>query len=420
MKTHSRRRVVITGMGLVSPAGSDVEGFWRSLVSGESSLSRLPDNVGSQLAVCAAATVDEFSLDKTHPSFLKRPRGRLPLFVEYALAAAAEAMRDAALDPRSSDPGRLGVVMGNGAGGFPYIGPHLEALRQRGPGRVDPQVLTQMIPNVVVGHMANAFGARGYNNTIVAACASGTQALGEAARAIREGLADVVLAGGTEAWITEVGLVSFSVLGALSNWQGDPAGASRPFDKDRSGFVPAEGAAVLVIEERESALERGATVLAELAGYASTNDAFHLVAPDPEGRGAAECIRLALENARASPADVDYVNAHGTATVRGDISETRALRLALGRYAETVPISATKSMIGHGMGASGALEVVAVVQTVRSGVIHPTINLDTPDPECDLDYVPHSARKAVVTTVLKNSFGFGGHNACLVIRRHDE
>jgi 3-oxoacyl-[acyl-carrier-protein] synthase II len=324
------------------------------------------------------------------------------------------------MDPRSIDAGRFGVVLGNGSGGFPAIGPQFEVLRQRGWKNVDPQVLTQMIPNVVVGHVATAFGARGYNNTVVAACASGTQAIGEAARAVRDDLADVVLAGGTEAWVTEIGLISFAVLGALSKWEGDPAAASRPFDKDRSGFVPAEGAAVLVIEERGAALGRGAEILAEVSGYASTNDAYHLVAPDPQGHGAAECIRLAMVDAQVSAHQIDYVNAHGTGTIRGDVSETRALRLGLGEEATRVPISATKSMIGHSMGASGALEVIACVETLRSGQIHPTINLDTPDAECDLDYVPHQPRKATVRTVLKNSFGFGGHNACLVLSGHEE
>lgn len=419
MTPSKLKRAVITGMGLVSPAGNDPDAFWRSLLSGESSLGPIPGDLRGSLEVRSAGTVTDFSFDGSRSDFVKRPRGRLPTFVKYALTAAADAISDSGLDPRSLDAVRFGVVIGNGSGGFPHSGPHFEALRERGWKNVDPQVLTQMIPNVVVGHVATAFGARGYNSTVVAACASGTQAIGEASRAIREGRADVVLAGGTEAWITEIGLISFSVLGALSSWKGDPAAASRPFDKERSGFVPAEGAGMLVLEEREGALRRGAVILAEVSGYASTNDAFHLVAPDPSGKGAAECIQLAIEDADVTAEQINYVNAHGTGTIRGDISETRALRSALSAAADRVPVSATKSMIGHSMGASGALEVIACVQTLLSGRIHPTINLATPDPECDLDYVALKGRAAGVRTILKNSFGFGGHNACLVLRRHE-
>jgi 3-oxoacyl-[acyl-carrier-protein] synthase II len=243
--------------------------------------------------------------------------------------------------------------------------------------------------------------------------------VGEAQRAIVSGIADVVLAGGTEAWLTEMGLAGFAILGALSSWEGDPTSASRPFDKHRSGFVPAEGAAIFVIEEREAALARGAKPLAEVRGYASTNDAYHPVAPDPSGAHAARCISLALMDAGLSAEDADYINAHGTSTTRGDIAETRAIRSALGQYAERLPVSATKSMLGHSMGAAGALEVAVCVQTIRTGVIHPTANLEYPDEECDLDYVAEGARSAAVTHVLKNSFGFGGHNACLVISAAD-
>jgi 3-oxoacyl-[acyl-carrier-protein] synthase II len=378
-------------------------------------LSALPDDARCGLPVYAAGIVKDFTPDLSDPAFVRRPRGRLPLFVHYSLAAAAGAVSNAGIDMRNTPPERTGVIIGNGSGGVPYVGPHLEKFRSRGWRHVDPQVLIQMLPNLVVGHVASAFRARGYNATIVASCASSTQAIGEAMRAVRSGRADVVLAGGTEAWLTEIGLISFAVLGALSTWQGNPQAASRPFDKDRSGFVPAEGAAMLVIEELSAAVARGAPILAELCGYASTNDAYHLVAPDPEGRAAAECITLALADAGVTPRDIDYVNAHGTGTIRGDQAETRTLKRALGRRALEVPISATKSMLGHSMGASGALETVACVQTLRDGVVHPTINLDTPDPLCDLDYVPGEARKAPVKTTLKNSFGFGGHNACLVI-----
>jgi 3-oxoacyl-[acyl-carrier-protein] synthase II len=406
-------------MGLVAPGTSTVDAFWSALVNGRSLISALPPGLGDDMPVHAAAYVDDFEFLPSGSSFVRRPRGRLPLFGQFAFASAAGAVESADLDLSVIDPARLGVVVGNGSGGMPHIGPHIKNLWERGWDRVDPQALVQLLPNVVVGHLASAFGARGYNATFVAACASSTQAIGEAARAVRSGLADVVITGGTEAWITEAGLCSFAVLNALSSWDGDPRAASRPFDRDRSGFVPAEGAAMLVIEERDAAISRGAPILAEVRGYASTNDAHHLVAPDPAGRGAAEAISLALADAGLAPGDVDHVNAHGTGTVRGDVAETRALKTALGDHAYGVPVSATKSLIGHAMGASGALEVVACVQTLRTGTVHPTINLDVPDSLCDLDYVRCEARAVSARTVLKNSFGFGGHNACLVIGAAD-
>lgn len=419
MKTQERR-AVITGVGLVSPLGNDVDAFWRALVAGKSGVTAIPDDLRGGLPVHAVGLVEDFDFAATvDAAFPRRPRGRLPLFVQYALAAAADAVRSAGFDLRAADPDRLGVVIGNGSGGMPYVGPHFAVWRERGWSKVDPQLLTQLIPNVAVAHVATAAGARGYNATVVASCASGTQAIGEAMRAVRLGLADAVLAGGTEAWVTEIGLISFAVLGALSKWKGDPAQASRPYDRDRSGFVPSQGAAMFVIEELDSAVRRGAPVLAEIRGYGCTNDAYHLIAPDPHGRGAAESIRLALDDAGLTPAAVDYVNAHGTGTVRGDIAETRALRLALGDCAEAVPISSTKSMLGHSMGASGALEVAACVQTFKADIIHPTINLNEPDPLCDLDYVPNEARDAHVRAIVKSSFGFGGHNATLVLAAPD-
>ena len=379
MKTRERR-AVITGVGLVSPLGNDVDAFWRALVAGRSGVTAIPDDLRGGLPVHAAGLAEDFAFAAAvHGAFPRRPRGRLPLFVQYALAAAADAVRSAGFDLRTADPDRLGVVIGNGSGGMPYVGPHFDIWRERGWSKVDPQVLTQLIPNVAVAHVATAAGARGYNATFVASCASSTQAIGEAMRAVRLGLADAILAGGTEAWVTEIGLISFAVLGALSKWKGDPAQASRPYDKDRSGFVPSQGAAMFVIEELDSAIRRGAPVLAEIRGYGCTNDAYHLIAPDPQGRGASKHPpgagrrrpRTRRHRLRERPR---------TGTVRGDIAETRALRLALGDRAEAVPISSTKSMLGHSMGASGALEVVACVQTLKTGVIHPTINLDTPDP----------------------------------------
>ncbi|HSP55965.1 MAG TPA: beta-ketoacyl-[acyl-carrier-protein] synthase family protein [Dehalococcoidia bacterium] len=414
--TSTQRRAVITGAGVVSPLGNSIDSLWDALIAGRSGLREMPDGLRGGLPVFAAGLVDPFDVrGAIGGAFLRPPKGRLSLFVQYSLAAAADAIRASGLDLRRLDPARLGVVVGNGAGGAPHLGPHFDALRERGWSRVDPQVLMQVIPNVAVAHLANATGARGYNATLIAACASGTQAIGEAARAVRLGLADTVIAGGTEAWVTDIGLISFAVLGALSKWKGDPSGASRPFDKDRTGFVPSEGAAMFVLEELRSAVRRGAHILAEVRGYGCTNDAYHLVAPDPKGVGAAESVRLALEDAGLTPDDIDYVSAHGTGTVRGDAAETVALRLALGDRAGRIPVSAAKSMLGHSMGASGALEVAACLKTFETGLIHPTINLDTPDPICDLDYVSGEARSARVRAILKPSFGFGGHNATLVL-----
>jgi 3-oxoacyl-[acyl-carrier-protein] synthase II len=313
----------------------------------------------------------------------------------------------------------MGVLLGNGYGGLPNTDETMRTLIEKGGMRVDPFYMLKTLPNMAAANTAIRFNAKGYNGTIVTACAAATQAMGEAAHKIRNGEADVMLTGGTEAGICELGMASFSVMKVLSTRADEPAKASRPFDAKRDGFISSEGSAVFVLESLEHAQARGANILAELIGYAATADAYHMVAPCADGDGAARCMKLALQDAGVGAGEIDYVNAHGTSTPLNDAAETKALKVALGEHAYQVPISSTKSMIGHALGASGALESVACVKTLETGIIHPTINYEYPDPDCDLDYVPNEGRRSEVRIILKNSFGFGGQNACLVFRRFE-
>lgn len=341
-------------------------------------------------------------------------------FSQFAVAAAQEAMEQAGLRPGQVDPERIGVLLGSGNGGYPNTEEAMRTLIERGGMRIDPFYMLKMLPNMAASHLSIRFQAKGYISTITTACAASTQAMGEALEVIRRGDADVMLTGGAEAGMCELGMAAFSVMKVLSTRNDEPQKASRPFDAQRDGFVSAEGAAVFVLESLEHAQARGAPILAELVGFAATADAYHMVAPCADGDGAARCMRLAIQDAGIAPEEVDYVNAHGTSTPLNDASETKAIKTALGEHAYRVPISSTKSMIGHALGASGALESVACVQTLRTGLIHPTINYEYPDPECDLDYVPNEPRRADVRVIVKNSFGFGGQNACLVFRRWDD
>jgi 3-oxoacyl-[acyl-carrier-protein] synthase II len=350
----------------------------------------------------------------------RRDARRMARFSQLAVAATRQAIDDADLDLDSVDRERVGVLIGNGIGGMPNTDAAMRTILSRGGMRLDPLYLAKMLPNMAAAQVAMIFGAKGFSSTTMTACAASTQALGEARDVIRLGRAEVMLAGGTEAGISELGLSGFAVMRALSTRNGAPQKASRPFDAGRDGFVAAEGSAMLVLESLEHARGRGARILAELAGYAASNDGYHLVAPSPGGEGAVRAMRWALEEAAVQPEEVDYINAHGTSTPLNDPSETLAIKAAFGEHAYRVPISSTKSMIGHAMGASGALESLVCVMTLQTGIIHPTINQEQPDPECDLDYVPNTARRADVRVVLKNSFGFGGQNACLVFKRFEE
>ena len=414
---RNRPRVVITGMGTISPVGIGIDAFWDSCVAGRSGIERLQAFDPSDLTCQIAGEVRDF--EPTDHMARKGAR-RMARFSQFAVAAASQAFEDADLDLGAEDRTRIGVVLGNGIGGLPNIQAGVLHMQERGAMRLDPLLIPRVLPNMAASNVSMQFGLLGYNSTIVTACAAGTQAIGEAAELIRRGAADVVVSGGTEAAMVEVMAGAFAVMRALSSRNDAPQRASRPFDAERDGFVPAEGAGILLLESEAHAQARGARIRAEIAGFGASADAYHLVAPDASGDGPVRAVTAALKDAGIGPGEIDYVNAHGTSTPLNDISETKALKTALGKDAYRVAISATKSMIGHGFGAGGALESIAAVRSIETGLIHPTVNLETPDPACDLDYVPGTARETKVDLVLKNSFGFGGQNACLVFRRYEE
>ena len=412
----SRPRVVVTGMGAMSPLGESVAEFWAGLVEGRSGIDRMTITDPTDFPCKFSGEVLGF--DPTRYMDRREAR-RMARFSQLAVAAAGEAVADAGLDLESVDRERVAVVLGNGAGGYPETEQAVRTLVERGGMRISPFYMPSMLCNMAAANVSRLFGLYGYTNTVVTACAAGTQGIGEGAEVIRRGAADIVVSGGTEAGLCQLGQGGFNVIRALTRRTDDAAKVSRPFDADRDGFVPGEGAGILVLESLEHAAGRGARILAEVAGQASSSDGFHPVQPDEEGRGAARAIRWALDDAGMGPDDLDYINAHGTSTQLNDLAETRAIKSALGERAYGVPVSSTKSMIGHALGAAGALEAIACVMSIREGVIHPTVNYETPDPECDLDYVPNEARSAPVGVALSNSFGFGGQNACLVLRRFD-
>ena len=414
---QNRKRVVITGMGVMSPLGKTVDEYWNGLVKGKSGIGKITLCDTKEFPSDIAGEVDDF--DPAQYANPKETR-RMARFSQMAVAAAATAIENSTLNLSVEDGTRLGVVMGNGNGGFPTTEDNSRILFERGAMRMSPFFVPMILPNMAAAQISRLFGFRGYTNTVITACAAGNQAIGEAAEVIRRGAADVVLGGGCEAGISRLGLGGFHVIKALSRYQGDPARASRPFDATRDGFVPAEGAGVLVMESLEHALDREVDILAEVLGYGVSSDAFHAVRPDENGDGAARAIRLAIEDSGVEYSDIDYINAHGTSTPLNDASETKAIKNAFGRLASQIPVSSTKSMIGHALGGAGAIEGVAVIKTIESGVIHPTINYENPDPLCDLDFVPNQARKLKVKRVLSNNFGFGGQNACLVYGAFEE
>lgn len=414
---HRRNRVVITGMGAITPLGESVNEYWDALVQGRSGIRGMTLADPAAYPCKVAGEVPDFDAGKyVNP----REARRMARFSQMAIAAAALAIEDAALDLSAEDEERLGVVMGNGNGGFPTTEDNARTLVKRGGMRVSPYFIPMILPNMAAANVSRIFGLKGYTSTVITACAAGTQGIGEAAEAIRRGAADVVLGGGCEAGICELGLGGFNVIKALTRRDVPPDKASCPFDADRDGFVPAEGAAIFALESLEHAIGRGAEPLAEVVGYGVSSDAFHAVQPDEDGSGAARAMRWAIADAGMQPGDIDYINAHGTSTPKNDAVETLAIKSVFGAGAYDVPISSTKSMIGHALGGGGALEAVACVKTIQTGLIHPTINYHTPDPECDLDYVPNEARQLRVDTALSNSFGFGGQNACVVLRRFEE
>jgi 3-oxoacyl-[acyl-carrier-protein] synthase II len=411
------KRIVITGLGCLSPLGNDVSETWTNIKSGRSGGGRITYYDPSQYECQIAAQVKGF--DGVSLLGAKEAR-RMDRCSQYALYAAKQAVADAGLTITDGNRDRIGVILGTGIGGMGTLFDQFQVFFERGPSRVSPFMVPMMLPDTPAGMIAIHFGLRGNNMAVVTACASGTNAVGEAAEVIRRGHVDAILAGGTEAAIIPIAMAGLASMGALSTRNDDPERASRPFDRTRDGFVMGEGASVLVLESLEHAQGRGARVLAELIGYGCTNDAFHISAPAENGAGAALCMRQALDRAGLAIYDIDYINAHGTSTPLNDKSETAAIKTVFGEQAYSIPISSTKSMTGHLLGAAGALEAVLSIKVIQDGVIPPTINYEHPDPECDLDYVPNAARAARVDTVMSNSFGFGGHNATIILNRFNE
>jgi len=406
-------RVVITGLGAITPLALNVQETWQGLLDGRSGIDYITQIDASAYPTRIAGEAKGFEASE----YMDRKEARrMERFSHFAVAASREALEDAGLDLDRIDREQVGVLIGTAIGGLSATEQTVRGLVKG--KRVSPFYLVTMVPNMAAFHVCHLYGLKGYNNTVTTACAAGVQAVGEAAEVIRRGDAQVMLAGGTESSDAEVGLAGFCAMRGLSTRNDEPQRASRPFDKDRDGFVCSEGCGMLVLENLEHALARGAEIYAEVLGYAATSDAYNLAAPDPEAEGAARAIRRALENAGVSPQDVEYINAHGTSTPLNDAMETVAIKKVFGEHAYRVPVSSTKSMIGHLFGGAGAVETIVCALTIKHGVIHPTINYETPDPECDLDYVPNIAREAKVDVALSNSFGLGGQDACLVVGRY--
>jgi 3-oxoacyl-[acyl-carrier-protein] synthase II len=407
-----KRRVVITGLGAVTPLATGVGESWQKLCQGKSGVARITKFDASTFNVKIAAELKDF-----HPEdFLDRKKiRRTDPFIQYALVAARMAIDDARFTISENNASRVGVVLGSCAGGMNMYETNLRVLYDSGPDRVSPFFIPGFIANMAVAEVSMAFGARGPSKCVVTACATGNSGIGDAFRLIQYDEADAMIAGGSDAYILPIAVAGFDKMRALSRRNDEPERASRPFDKNRDGFVIGEGAGVVVLEELGAAVRRGAKVYAELIGYGSNIDSFHITEPNWENQG--RCLKLALNDAAVSPAEVEYINAHGTSTVANDVSETKAIKAALGEHSYRVPVSSNKSMLGHLLGAAGGVEAIFTVLTMRDGVIPPTINYETPDPECDLDYVPNVARQAQVNVALSNSFGFGGVNATLVFRK---
>lgn len=412
-----RRRVVVTGVGAMTPLGLTMEETWRKLLAGESGIGCITKFDPSDLPTRIAGELKDF--DPSDYIDHKEAR-RMARCSQVAVATAQEALSDAALELPLKRPERVGTLIGSGVGGYERAIEGVDTYRERGLRRVNPFVPISMLINMPSHHVSYWSGAKGPISTVVAACATGTQAVGEASEHIRRGAADVMICGGVDAMIHFTLLVGFCSMRALSTRNDEPEHASRPFDAERDGFVLSEGAGVFVLEGLDHALDRGARIHAEVLGHASSSDAFHVAQPDPEGEGASNAMAWALEDADVAPSDVDYINAHGSSTPISDPIETLAIKRVFEAYAYTVPISSTKSMIGHPMGGAGAIEAAVCVRSIEEGVIHPTVNLENPDPDCDLDYVPEGARETNVHVTLSNSFGLGGQNACLVLGHFEE
>lgn len=409
-------RVVITGLGCISPLGNNVQQTWENALAGKSGAAKITHFDASQFETHIAAEVKGFDAAEL---FGRKDARRMDRYTQFAMGTAHEALKHSGIEINEGNRDRIGAFIGSGIGGIGTLQTEIEVLLSKGPRRVSPFLVPMMLPDSAGGQVAITFGMRGPNLGISSACASATNAIGEAAELIRAGRADVMLAGGAEAGIVPVALAGFNAMGAISRRNDAPEAASRPFDKNRDGFVMGEGGAILVVESEAHAKARGATIYAEVLGYGISNDAHHISAPLEDGAGAIACMRQALRQAGLQPKDIDYLNAHGTSTQLNDKSESRAVKTLFGEYAYDVALSSTKSMTGHLLGAAGAVEAVVCVKTITDGLLPPTINYETPDPECDLDYVPNQKRAKAVKYVMSNSFGFGGHNACLLLGRYE-
>ncbi len=410
------RRVVVTGVGLVTPLGTGTDPTWRNLVEGKSGIRRITrfDAEATAMPCTIAGEVPDFDVD----AFVnKKDARKMDTFIQYGIAAASMALAQSGLEISEANAERVGVIIGSGIGGLPSIEKTMRSYMEGGVRKISPFFIPQTIINMISGWVSMLTGAKGPNSATVTACSTGTHAIGDAFEVIARGDADAMLAGGSESCICELGIGGFCASRALSTRNDEPERASRPWDAGRDGFVMGEGAGVLMLESLDSAQARGAVILAEIVGYGMSGDAYHMTAPAPGGEGGARCMRAALASAGIAPEEVDYINAHGTSTPAGDVAETEGIKSVFGEHAKSLMISSTKSMTGHLLGAAGGIEAAFTVLAVHHGLVPPTINLDDPDPECDLDYVPHVARKADIRVAISNSFGFGGTNASVVVRK---
>jgi len=411
-----KRRIVVTGVGIISPLGTGIEKNWKGIIEGKSGIRYITRFDASTFPVKIAGEVPDFNPEEY---IEKKEVKKMDTFIHYALAASIMAAKDAGLEVTSENAERVGVYIGSGIGGLPAIEHWHTVLKEKGPGRVTPFFIPMVIINLASGQVSIQLGAKGPNSCAVTACATGNNSIGDAFKIIERGDADVMIAGGTESVITPLCVAGFSSMKALSTRNDAPEKASRPFDKNRDGFILGEGAGILVLEEMETAKKRGARIYAEIVGYGMTADAFHMTTPAPEGEGAMRCMNMALKSGEINYEDVDYINAHGTSTPVGDAAETMAIKRVFKGHAKSLAVSSTKSMTGHLLGAAGGIEAVITVLSIYHSTMPPTINYETPDPECDLDYVPNRAREKKIRVAMSNSFGFGGTNATLVFKRFE-
>jgi 3-oxoacyl-[acyl-carrier-protein] synthase II len=413
--TYSDRRVVVTGLGVVTPLGHDLNTFWQNLIAGQCGIDKITAFDASAYATQIAGEVKSFDLSPAFPS--PKEIRRADRYSQFGIYAAWSALKDSGLELDKENVDEIGVFLGSGIGGLATTTEQHKTLLERGPGRMSPFTIPMLISNMASGLVSMYFNLRGPNFATCSACATANHAIGEAWRTIKAGDAQVMFAGGAEATVIPIGIGGFCAMKAMSTRNDDPKTASRPFDKDRDGFVMGEGAGVLVLEELEHAKKRGAQIYCEISGYGNTADAHHLTAPSPGGEGAARCMKMALRNGGLNATDISYINAHGTSTPQGDICETQAIKSVFGDHARQLVVSSTKGATGHMLGAAGAVEMTACTLAIKHGIVPPTINLQNPDPECDLDYVPNTARPMPVNAIVNNSFGFGGHNSAIAAKK---